>query len=90
MRVALDASDFVSAYLAVDVRHAISMKLLGALIEKKRARPQRPSPGPRRSRSRPGAKYARDGARPNGRRDDQANASAAVLSSPLSAWEEGR
>ncbi len=33
MRVTLDASVFVSAYLASDVHHAISMKLLGALIE---------------------------------------------------------
>jgi predicted nucleic acid-binding protein len=35
MRVTLDASVFVSAYLASDVHHAISMKLLGTLIENK-------------------------------------------------------
>ena len=35
MRMTLDASVFVSAYLASDVHHAISMKLLGTLIENK-------------------------------------------------------
>lgn len=35
MRVTLEPSVFVSAYLASDVHHAISMKLLGTLIENK-------------------------------------------------------